>query len=232
MRNLALFTFLLISVTAVAQEGKTYTVNSIKDNKEELIRDAFRYPEFNTGVVHFKDGVTTRARLNYHRLFDQVLFIAPKGDTLALVEPGLYKFITIGTDTFYAHEKGYLERVTHYSGVNLARKSTIVLASHEKKGAYDTYSSTTAAESRNYYYANGSPLVKLQVDENAIYIAKSQYFLADAYNNFFLATKKNFYTLFNRQEKKLKAYLNTHEVNFNRQEDLLQLITYLQGDKE
>lgn len=133
MRSSCLFLLLLLCGSAAAQDGKTYRVNTIEGNNEELIRDAYRYPQFIAGVVHFKDGTATQARLNYHRLYDQVLFLSPKGDTLALAVPDAYRFIAIGKDTFYVHGNGYLERITHYKGVNLARKSAFVVDGREKK---------------------------------------------------------------------------------------------------
>jgi hypothetical protein len=232
MRNRTLCLFLLLAGSASAQESKTYKVNTIEDNKEELIRDTYRYPQFTAGVVHFKDGATTRARLNYHRFYDQVLFISPKGDTLALAEPAPYKFIAIGTDTFYVQDQGYLERITHYAGVNLFRKSVMEIVGREKKGGYGTYSSTTAVESRNQYISADGRVIPLQVDENTLYSGRSFYFLSDGYNTFFPATKKNFYNLFSKQEKRLKEYLDAHKVNFYHGEDLLQLMAYLQEGKD
>lgn len=232
MRKGMLYAFLLLSAPAAAQQDKTYTVNSIRDNREEVIRDAYRYPQFRPGAVVFNDGSVTPARLNYHRLSDQVLFIAPKGDTLALAEPATFKYVVIGTDTFYMQDKGYLERLTHYVGVNLARKGTIVLAGRERKGAYGTYSSTIATDAKAYYSADGSRITHLQVDVNDIYRAKTRYFLSDRYNNFFPATKKNFYNLFFRQEARLRDYLEANKVNFYREEDLLQLMTFLQEEAQ
>lgn len=213
-----------------AQEIKTYTINSIKDNKEELVRDVFRYPQFLDGVAMYTDGASTPARFNYHRLFDQVLFLSPKGDTLALVRPETYKYVSIGADTFYVHDKGFVERLTHYSGVNLARKGTIKYLATEKKGLYGTYSSNISAESRNEFSPEGSRVMqKLQVDENTVFRTQTRYLLSDEYNNFFPANKKNFYNLFFNKEKQLKDYLGRHEVNFNREKDLLELITFLHG---
>lgn len=232
MRKGILYAFLLLSVGAEAQQGKTYTVNSIRDNSEEVIRDAYRYPQFRPGAVVFNDGSVTPARLNYHRLADQVLFIAPKGDTLALADPATLKFVVIGSDTFYVQDKGFLERLTHYDGINLARKGTITLAGYERKGAYGTYSSTIASDAKTYYSADGSRITHLQVDQNTLYRARTRYYLSDRYNNFFPATRKHFYNLFFRQEARLRDYLEANKVNFYREDDLLQLIAYLQeGEK-
>lgn len=232
MRKGMLYAFLLFSAAASSQQDKTYTVNSIRDNKEEMIRDAYRYPQFRPGAVLFNDGSLTPARLNYHRLADQVLFIAPKGDTLALADPATVKLVVIGSDTFYMQDKGFLERLTHYDGVNLARKNTITLAGIERKGAYGTYSSTIGSDAKAYYSADGSRITHLQADQNTLYRAKTRYFLSDRYNNFFPATKKNFYNLFFRQEARLQDYLDKHKVNFYREEDLLHLMTYLQEGEQ
>lgn len=230
MRATSLLSFLLLAAGAGAQEAKTYTINSIKDNKEELVRDVYRYPEFRPGVVMYTDGVATEARLNYHRLFDQVLFIGPKGDTLALARPEAYSFVTIGTDTFFVQERGYLERLTHYKGVNLSRKSAIKFIGYEKKGLYGTYSPLISAESRGNVMNQESEVnQKLSVDENSVYRTDTRLFLSDEYNNYFPANKRNVHNLFRKQEKKLKEYLAQHDVNYHREQDLLQLVNYLHG---
>ena len=233
MRNTFPLTFLILSaLPAAAQQEKSYTINSIRDNKEELVRDVYRYPQFVAGIVLYTDGVATEARLNYHRLFDQVLFISPKGDTLALARPEAYKYVVIGPDTFYVQEKGYLERITHYKGVNLSKKSAIRFVGIEKKGLYGTYSPLISAESRGNITADGSGInQRLQVDENSVYRTQTKFFLSDEYNNFFPATKKSFFNLFFHQEKQLKDYLFRHQVNFAREQDLLQLLAFLQEAK-
>jgi hypothetical protein len=229
MRSFTLLAALFLMLQAGAQQEKTYTINSIKDNKEELVRDVLRYPQFLEGVATYTDGTATPARFNYHRLFDQVLFLSEKGDTMALVRPETFKYVAIGADTFYVHDKGYLERLTHYTGVNLARKGTIKYLATEKKGLYGTYSSSISAESRNEFSPEGSRVMqKLQVDENTVYRTQTRYFLSDEYNNFFPANKKNFYNLFFHKEKQLRDYLSKHDVNYNREKELLELITYLQ----
>lgn len=218
----------LLAGQARSQEAKTYTINSIKDNKEELVRDVYRYPQFLEGTAMYTDGNSTPARFNYHRLFDQVLFLSPKGDTLALARPEIYKYVVIGADTFFVQDKGYLERMTHFRGVNLSRKGAIKFIGFEKKGLYGTYSSVISAESRGNIDNEGSGVnQKVQVDENSVYRTQTRYFLSDEYNNFFPANKKNFYNLFFNKEKQLREYLGKHEVNFNKEKDLLALITFL-----
>lgn len=230
MTSKMLCLFLLVTGSVFAQEGKTYTVNSIKDDNEELVRDAYRYPQFRPGVVHSKDGGATKALLNYHRLFDQLLFLTPSGDTLALGDLGMYKFAAVGADTFYVQHNGYLERLTHYAGVNLAKKGVIVVVDRAKKGAYGSYSTTASIESRGIYNDKGGQMALLKPDENLIYKEKTEYFLSDSYNNFSRATKKSFYTLFRKQEKKLKEYLDAYKVDFFAEKDLLQLLAFLQEE--
>jgi len=221
---------LLLALLSGAQSEQTYTVNSIKDNKEELVKDVFRYPQFLGGVAVNTAGTATPARFNYHRLFDQVFFISPGGDTLVLARPETFTYIAMGSDTFFVQEGGFVERMTHYSGINLAKKSTIKAVSTEKKGLYDTYSSTISAGSKSAYAPGGNGVMRqLQVDENTVFRSQTRYYLSDGYNNFFPASKKHFYNLFFRQEKQLKDYLDTHAVNFGKEKDLLALITYLQG---
>ncbi len=42
-------------------------------------------------------------------------FIDPKGDTLALANESTLNFISIGADTFFYKNKGYIEQVADYT---------------------------------------------------------------------------------------------------------------------
>ena len=100
--------FVLTAGFLFAQENKSITINTIQADDTELTRNVFHFPRFLDGKVLFKDNVSVDAKLNYHRLFGQLLFINPKNDTLALANPEMFKYVTVGTDTFYFHDKGFV----------------------------------------------------------------------------------------------------------------------------
>lgn len=219
----------LLLHSIVAQSKKTYRINSIKEDSSELIRSAYRYPQFQKGVVSFRDQPLASADLNYNYLSGQILFVTPKGEQLELAKPETLEYIAIGTDTFYYADKGYVEAITHFPTINLSRKETIKFNGKEKKGAYGTYSTTTAASSINTF-SDENVNQKISVDENTLYATTTLYYLSDRLNNFFPATKKNFYKFFSKDENKLSEYLKNNSVRYSREEDLRKLLEYLQSN--
>ena len=219
---------LLNSITA--QSKKTYRINSINGDSSDLIGSLYRYPQFEKGVVSFTNLPLASADLNYNYLSGQILFVTPSGKTLELAKPETLQYIAIGADTFYYMDKGYIEMLTHYPRINLFQKEIIKFNGKEKKGAYGTYSSTTAASSINTF-SDENVNQKISVDENTLYATSTQYYLSDRLNNFLPATKKNFYKVFSKDENKLSEYLKNNSVHFSKKEDLIKLLEYLQSNK-
>ncbi len=230
MRILLFFiTACLVLNSLAAQSKKIYRINSIKEDSSDLNGSVYRYPQFKKGVVSFNDKPLASADLNYNYLSGQILFMTSKGEALELAGPETLVYIAIGTDTFYYINKIYVEKITHYPEVNLLKNETIRFNGKEKKGAYGTYSSTTAASSINTI-SREDVNQKIPVDENTLYATSTQYYLSNALNNFLPATKKNFYKFFSKDENKLSDYLKKNAVHYNKEEDLLKFLEYLQNN--
>ncbi|HEV8084354.1 MAG TPA: hypothetical protein VGP55_14200 [Chitinophagaceae bacterium] len=219
----------LLLNSIAAQNKKTYRINSIKEDSSDLIRSLYRYPQFQKGFVAFKNKPLASANLNYNYLSGQILFTTPKGEAMELSKPETLEYIAMGVDTFYYVDKGYVEMITHYPIINLSKKETIKFNGEEKKGAYGTYSSTTTASSINTI-SRENVNQKIPVDENTIYARSTQYYLSGRLNNFIPATKKSFYKIFSKDETKLSEYLKSNSVHYNKEEDLLKLLEYLQSN--
>lgn len=218
--------FLILNSIA-AQSKNAYRINSIKEDSSELIGSLYRYPQFQKGVVSFNNQPLASADLNYNYLSGQIVFVINKKEPLELLRPETLKYIGIGVDTFFYFDKGYVEMITHYPNINLYKKEMIKFNGKEKKGAYGTYSATTAASSINTF-SDENVNQKISVDENILYVTSTQYYLSDRLNNFFSANKKNFYKIFSKDEKKLIEYLKNNSVHFAKEEDLLKFLEYLQ----
>ncbi len=209
-----------------SQEQTVLRVNALKDDTEQLTRRIYKYPAFQEGKVVFKDSSSASAKLNYHQLFGQVLFINQRGDTLALANPGTTSFIVIGTDSFHFHEKSFLQKLTHFPGNNLAVKQTIKFVGIEKAGPYGSYSSTSAANSNSTVTVDDQITQYIGLDENTLYNYKNEYYISDRFNNFFRVSKKSFFNLYSKHEKVLKSYLKEEPVDFDERADLLRLIKF------
>ncbi|MBC7950057.1 MAG: hypothetical protein H7Y42_19385 [Chitinophagaceae bacterium] len=221
--------FMLFSLTTFAQENRVITVNHLKDDMSHLTASVFHYPGFVEGRVIFKDSVTVDAKMNYHRLYGQILFIGAKRDTLALANPETFHRVLIGTDTFYFFDKGFLRQVTHYPTHNLALKQTIKYIGNEKQGPYGSYSAVSSSNSNSTVTTDDQITQRIELNENLVYKFNNIFYISDAYNNYFRASKKNFYNLFSKHTSQIKEYLSIHEVSFDKQVDLVELLTYIKS---
>lgn len=77
-------------------------------------------------------------------------FIDPKGDTLALANENTLNFISIGADTFFYNNKGYIEQLTDYTVTKLLLRERIK-TSEEKIGAFGIPSSTTNIDAKKFF---------------------------------------------------------------------------------
>src|SRR5688572_7122750 len=101
MKPFYLAAVLLCPLFSIAQND-IKKVKVDQDVKEVFsLSDLYHNPQFTIGRVYFKDGTSADAMLNYHKLYNQMLFLDGKGDTLALADPELMQVITIGKDSFY-----------------------------------------------------------------------------------------------------------------------------------
>ncbi|MBI1343778.1 MAG: hypothetical protein GC171_12650 [Terrimonas sp.] len=220
------------SFWVTAQESKSFTINPLKEKTAELTVNLYQYPTFLDGKVIFRDSALAFAKMNYHRLFGQILFLDENNDTLALANPETFLYVTIKNDTFYYVHKGFARKLTHHKTKNLVLVQTIRYIGNEKAGPYGSYSAVASSNSNSTYTPDDQITQYIELNQNLVYKYKNLFYLTDAFNNFFIASKKNFYNLFSRHTRALRQYLNTHKINFNKQQDLEQLLTFLQGLSE
>jgi len=211
---------------AAKDAPKTLRVNALRDEEDKLTGRIYKYSAFLDGRVVFKDSSEVEAKLNYHQVFGQILFINGKGDTMALANPATTLMVVISNDTFYFHDKFFLQKLTQYDENNLAVRQTIKYVGREKAGPYGSYSSTSAANSNSTVTTDDQITQYISLDENVVYTIKNEYYFADRFNNFFRASKKSFYNLFSKHEKALKEYVKQNPVDFNKKDDLLRVIQF------
>lgn len=227
-----LFIFLLISFAfqaAISQDTNVVVINPAKQNEHDLLKKKFQYPQFVPGRAFYKNENITDSKFNYNYLTSSISFLTPKGDTLDLVQGEDFSKITIGTDTFCYYKKQFIQQVSHYATYNLFLKRSIEFNGYEKKGAYDSYSGTSATTSYKNYSTGTGGNVNLTPDENLFYAFKDYYFFSGKFGQFYPATKKGVYELFSKNEKQLKDFLEENKTNFNKKEDLEKLLTFAQS---
>ena len=112
----------------MAQDSTLVTIKA-GEKIEDVLKssDIYFYRQFVYSKVLFKDGTVADPYMNYNRLYDQMLFISEKGDTLALTDVKNIEFIVNDWDVFY-YNGGYLRLIANDTVIKLAEKQIWVLA--------------------------------------------------------------------------------------------------------
>src|SRR3954462_8017796 len=91
----------------------------------------FHYDKFTEGSVFFRDGKRSNASLNYNLLTEEMQFVAPTGDTLAVANEATLKYIVIGNDTFF-YDKTYVQLISGNATAKLAKKEILGIINVKK----------------------------------------------------------------------------------------------------
>ena len=213
------------------EENKTLVVNPSKDDLVQIEKSVLKYENFILGKLVLRDSNIYQVEMNYHQILDQLLFINPKGDTLAISKPENIAYAAIGTDSFfYIKKAGFLQQITHYPAFNLSARRTLKYIGRENKGPYGTYSPVNSSSSQAGAIVGDLDLQrKMQPDEQLLFVNNIQYFISDRFRNFYPLTKINIFNLFSKNEEELKIYFRENDVNLNKRADLEKLMAFVQN---
>ena len=230
MKTPLLLLFILIGYSDLsAQDSTVVTIKAGSKVSDVLTQaDIYYYPKFIYSKIFFKDGTMADPYMNYNRLYDQMLFINTKGDTLALDDEKTIDFIVNDWDIFY-YDAGYLRLIAGDSDVKLAEKQTWVVADVRKMGTHNTPKNTVAITSMSSY-TDGHDAAKskdLILNEEILLRKETQYYFGNAYNHFVLAGKKRILNLFPKEQRRIENYLQENKVNFDKKDDLEKLTQFL-----
>ena len=230
MRSPLLLFFILIGYADLSAQDSTFvTIKTGQSVKDVLTSaDIYHYPQFTNGKVFLRDGTKAAGKMNYNRLYGQMLFINPIGDTLALADEKNIKFIVIDKDTFY-YDGGYLRLTANGGVVKLTEKQIWVLADIRKIGTHNRPTTTVAVTSFSSY-TDGRDAAKskdLIMNEDVVLRKETQYYFGDKYNLFVPASKKGLLQIFPKEQREIDNYLKENKVNFNKKEDVEKLYQFL-----
>jgi hypothetical protein len=230
MKALLLLLFILIGYCGLSAQDSIVTIKAGNKVRDVLTpADIFYYPQFTSGKVFFRDGRKAMAMMNFTRLYDEMLFINPKGDTLAVADEKTIKFIIVDQDTFY-YDEGYVRIIVDYGDVKLAEKQIWVVADTRKIGTHNKSTSTVAITPLSNYSDDGIARAKsydLLINEDMVIRKETQYYFGDQNNHFVRAGKKKLLLLFPKEQLSLENYLKENKVNFDKKDDLKKLAQFL-----
>ena len=231
MRSLLLFLFfILIGCIHLSAQDTTLVTVKTGEKITDVLKpsDIYYYPQFVYSKILFKDGKVADPYMNYNRLYDQMLFISEKGDTLALTDEKNIEFIVNDWDVFY-YSGGYLRLIADDTVIKLAERKIWTVVDIRKMGTFNTPTNTVAITSVGYL-SSGQDAAKskeLIMNAETVIRKETQYYFGDKYNHFVRANKKKLVDLFPKEERKIESYLSENKVNFDKKDDLEKLCKFL-----
>jgi hypothetical protein len=230
MKSMLLLFLILIRYTDLSAQDSTLVTVKAGERIEDVLKpsDIYFYPQFIYSKVLFKDGRVADPYMNYNRLYDQMLFISEKGDTLALTDVKNIEFIVNDWDVFY-YNGGYLRLIADDTVIKLAERKIWTVVDIRKMGTFNTPTNTVAITSVGYL-SSGQDAAKskeLIMNAETVIRKETQYYFGDKYNHFVRASKKKLLDLFPKEERKIESYLSENKVNFDKKDDLEKLCKFL-----
>lgn len=208
-----------------AQQKNTYIVKAGEIPGEVLPADAmYTFPVFTPGTVYMRDGSSSWQKLNYYIMLDEMHFIGPNADTLAIADPNLIKRIVIDTCIYY-YDKAYLKVLLQVDSFKLAVKQMLVQSSYRTRGGYNAPTAISSITTFSSIYKGGS-MRGLQVKKDVQFNKDTSYFVSDKFNHFFKADKKTFLQLFPNKRIITQNYIRDNNIDFFKESDLKKLLQF------
>ena len=227
MKSILLIVLLLTYLSPFAQTQKKYTIQPGESLLEVVPKnEMYEYPVFQNGVVYFRNGVRSVARLNYNFINEEILFVSPENDTLTILNPNEVKSVSIGSDQFFYATNRFVKLDTVIGDIKIGVAGFFVVVGKRKVGAYG---STTDGGTDSYGSFVTPANVKLDLVPNIVttIARRNALFVGNKFNQFITVTKKNIFSLYPEKEAELVKYLNNMKVDFTSRQDLVQLIEYM-----
>jgi len=184
----------------------------------------YRFPAFRRGIVKFKDGSFSKTLLNYNVFLNDMQFISPKGDTLAIDESGLIDSVRIDTDVFF-YQKGYLQVVADYNDVKLVSKQTNSFQ-YIKKGASDLPNPTVQILS----YSKVPSLLfvdnKLLVTEDILVLKEQTYFITYKKFKQTIADNSGFLKAFPDKKNEIRNFIDANKIDLRSEAGIKKLLQF------
>jgi hypothetical protein len=228
MKKLLLAVLVLYSAVSYSQDSLTIFISADQQVSEVLTpKKIYKYAEFKPGRIIFRDGTFADDKFNYNFLNGEIEFI--QRDTLAIAKDQMLniRFLTLDKDTFF-YDKGYLQQIVQTPSGRLLKKQMLVVSKREKIGGYNQPSQTSAIDSYGSFTDNyGVFTPNLKIHENITLVLRTDFYVADRFNTFLPANKRNLQRLFPNKQKQIDQYVKTHAINFKKAEDLKDLLAFL-----
>lgn len=187
---------------------------------------SYSYPSFINGTVYFRDNRRVTAKLNYNSLFEEIMFIDPRGDTMALDNGAAIKYVLINADTFY-FDNFFVKSAGSFGDIKLASRDIFTIVDVNAIGAMGNKAPSSVTTVGTLFVRGESK--GLTVQEILKIRKETQFYTGDRFNNFKILNRKSLLDLVPGKSKKAKEYLKKNTVRLDNKDELTRMITFLQA---
>jgi len=228
MKSILLSLFITVSVyTGVfAQERVNVDIKQDANIEKILSRDIkMFFPEFRNAIVYLKSS-RTQALMNWNILSGKMMFIDKSNDTLALSNEREVLMIVFDQQKFIYIPKGFVEILANAEDTILGLQTSLQHTGNQKYGAYGMVTNTSAiANITTVTSVNTATESEINVLSQAGFQKKKFYYLVIG-KKYQTANQNAFLKIFGKKKNQIKEYLQQNPVDYNKEEDLIQLFNF------
>ena len=187
----------------------------------------YLFPEFTPGVVMMKSGIRHEALLNYNSLTEEMIF-DNKGKKLAIgkEEQEQVDTVFIGDRKFFILNNKFVELIFHLK-CDLYAEHKCSVKYPGKPAGYGGTSETTSVTTYSAMYTGGT-IYQLKLPDGYEVKPYTNYWLnRNGELNKFVSMRQ-LMKLYDDREDLFRDYVKNHEVKYDDQESVVQLIKYLE----
>lgn len=217
---------ILIYATAVAQTStQRLYIKGGSNARENFMKEVFKYPSFEPGIVEYKTGHRYKSNMNYNKVLGTVQFIDEKGDTLSIANEESIKTMNIGNDVFI-YAPNCLLAIKNTGKTSLYKNEMVRIADKLKTGGYGIPNSTGTIQSFDIVDTRLN-FNKIEINESLLVSKVSTYYLENDKGEIFEASKKKVLDMYAKHERAVKAFIKSRNLDFSKEEHLLELTDFL-----
>jgi len=185
----------------------------------------YLFPEFTNGEVYYK-GFKGNGKLNYNMLLGEMQFVE-NNQIQALANVKDVILVTINNRRFYPfNDKEFTEELLTTGDYRLRVRRKGNTASHSKKGAYGTWSSTSSITSYSSI-SSDNRTHDLTVQEQILISLNCFYYLVGTNGKHIqIRNIKTFTKQFSAYRAQIEAFVQEHHTRFDHEDDLKALLEF------
>ena len=214
-----LFYFLIFSLSFTTLYSQNYAV----------VLSHYLFPEFTQGTILMKNGIKNNALLNYNSLTEEMIF-KDNGNMLAIgkTEMELIDTVFIKDRKFITLNNKFVELISH-STCDLYVEHKCRVIPPGKPSGYGGTSQTSSATTYSSILSGGRAYA-LKLPDDYEVIPYSYYWLRKNGELNRFINMKQLMRIYDDKKDLFKAYVKKHDVKYEDQESIVQLIEYLEAN--